>query len=196
MQASSHVQALLDAIYERYQHDLDALIDSAASHLANEYYSQTRQIWQTAGVDLPDFEHARLIEPERALWQVQGGFSHTDFNGLTYKQVMEGQARSGVRVLDLLPDIANIDTAQQLVADMMQASARLTTQRNMRMDPVSPRWARVPKGETCEFCLMLASRGWVYLSEESAKLGGTVTGSTRVKSQRFHLPTSTLKQRF
>ena len=32
------------------------------------------------------------------------------------------------------------------------------------------RWARVPSGrETCSFCFMLASRGFVYLSEEKAK---------------------------
>ena len=34
-------------------------------------------------------------------------------------------------------------------------------------------WARVPSGtETCAFCLMLASRGAVYLSQESAKHRG------------------------
>lgn len=32
------------------------------------------------------------------------------------------------------------------------------------------RWARVPQGEeTCDFCLMLASRGFVYISEASAQ---------------------------
>lgn len=34
---------------------------------------------------------------------------------------------------------------------------------NARRDPARPRWARVPSGrETCEFCIMLASRGFVY----------------------------------
>lgn len=196
MQASSQVQKLLDAAYTAYQHNLDALISSAtdileslagnseetvhaireytsaASQLANDYYEQTRQIWRAAGVNMPDFEHARLLDPDRALWQVQGGFNNTDFNGLTYAQVKAGQSRAGMTINDLWPDVSNIDTAQQLVADMIQSSARLTTQRNMRMDPVKPRWARVPQGETCEFCLMLASRGWVYWSEESARLGG------------------------
>lgn len=36
-------------------------------------------------------------------------------------------------------------------------------------DPIKPRYARVPTGaETCEFCIMLASRGFVYHSETSA----------------------------
>lgn len=37
---------------------------------------------------------------------------------------------------------------------------------NARRDPARPRWARVPSGrETCEFCIMLASRGFVYDSD-------------------------------
>lgn len=41
---------------------------------------------------------------------------------------------------------------------------------NTGSDPLKPRWARVPSGaETCKFCLMLASRGFVYLSEQTAE---------------------------
>lgn len=40
---------------------------------------------------------------------------------------------------------------------------------NARRDPHNVRYARVPQGrETCEWCLMLASRGPVYHTEESA----------------------------
>jgi hypothetical protein len=40
---------------------------------------------------------------------------------------------------------------------------------NAKNDPEKPRWARVPTGaETCEWCIMLASRGFVYHSEETA----------------------------
>lgn len=40
---------------------------------------------------------------------------------------------------------------------------------NAGNDPARPRWARVPAGaETCEFCIMLASRGFVYHKEETA----------------------------
>ena len=43
-------------------------------------------------------------------------------------------------------------------------------ERNARRDPLKPRWARVPSGaETCPFCVMLASRGFAYRSEESAE---------------------------
>lgn len=40
---------------------------------------------------------------------------------------------------------------------------------NTRRDPAGPRWARVPVGKTCAFCLTLASRGAAYRSEESAR---------------------------
>lgn len=40
---------------------------------------------------------------------------------------------------------------------------------NVRKDPAKPRFARIPSGaDTCEFCIMLASQGFVYHSEETA----------------------------
>lgn len=40
---------------------------------------------------------------------------------------------------------------------------------NAAHDPLKPKWARVPSGsETCGFCLMLASRGFVYSSDKAA----------------------------
>lgn len=37
-----------------------------------------------------------------------------------------------------------------------------------RSDPAGLRFARVPSGKTCQFCTMLASRGFVYASKKSA----------------------------
>ena len=39
---------------------------------------------------------------------------------------------------------------------------------NAERDPARPRWARIPVGKTCAWCLMLASRGAVYRSAASA----------------------------
>lgn len=40
---------------------------------------------------------------------------------------------------------------------------------NVKSDPSKPVWARVPTGAvTCAFCAMLASRGWVYSTRETA----------------------------
>lgn len=48
-------------------------------------------------------------------------------------------------------------------------SARNTVKNRMKIDPHNGGFARVPRGaKTCAFCTILASRGWVYKSEESA----------------------------
>ncbi|AYF29301.1 hypothetical protein CSH63_17885 [Micromonospora tulbaghiae] len=47
--------------------------------------------------------------------------------------------------------------------------ARETVADSVEADPADARWARVPSGaKTCAFCRLLASRGAVYHSEESA----------------------------
>lgn len=48
-------------------------------------------------------------------------------------------------------------------------SARETVARNVELDPSRPRFARIPTGtSTCAWCEMLASRGFVYYTEQSA----------------------------
>lgn len=46
--------------------------------------------------------------------------------------------------------------------------ARDTIALSSRRDPAKPGWARVPEPDACDFCLMLASRGFEYGSEDSA----------------------------
>lgn len=48
-------------------------------------------------------------------------------------------------------------------------SGRDTVARNVEFDPAKPRYARVPRGaHTCAWCAMLASRGFVYRTKETA----------------------------
>lgn len=55
-------------------------------------------------------------------------------------------------------------------------SGRETVARNVARDRMKPRFARVPTGaHTCSFCLLTASRGFVYLTKETAGL-----------TERFH----------
>lgn len=53
---------------------------------------------------------------------------------------------------------------------------RDTVMHNNRRDPSGPRFARVPVGKTCAWCLMLASRGAVYRSADSAGAAGQYHG--------------------
>ena len=51
----------------------------------------------------------------------------------------------------------------------VKRAANVSVARNAARDPLGPRYARVPSGaETCEFCLMLASRGFVYRTDGAA----------------------------
>ncbi len=195
------LEQVLDQAWKDYQDDLTNLTDAAAdeietvlerdplnaretvreytaaaNRLADDYYATVRTAWaEYAGVTMPDFDPGADLEPERVLWQVQGGFANTDYNGLTYSQVMAGQARSGATIDDLWPSFSNVDDAQQFITDMIRTGARLTERRNIRLDPTKPKWARVPKGpKTCAFCAMLASRGYAYTSEEAAGGKGNI----------------------
>lgn len=51
----------------------------------------------------------------------------------------------------------------------VRRSANVSVARNAARDPLHPHYARVPSGtETCGFCLMLASFGFHYTTEEAA----------------------------
>lgn len=62
--------------------------------------------------------------------------------------------------------------SEKFLMSMLQTSvlqaARNTISLNVGRDPSRPRFARVPIGRTCAFCVMLGSRGFVYWSAESA----------------------------
>lgn len=81
----------------------------------------------------------------------------------------EGAVRGFVRfVLDGRVDTFN-DQVLQRIDYEMKRSANMSVVENGRRDPKRVRYARVPTGaETCDFCLMLASRGFVYQSESTA----------------------------
>lgn len=142
-----------------------------ANLIAQDYYRNVRAAWGlAAGVDLPDFTSAQVTS-DRAAWQVFGGFNDSDFAGLKFTDVINGRAGSGVTMRDLwAKKTAGYDDGQwaQLSKDVINSTARLTQRFTSEKDPSKPRYARVPQGATCAFCIMLASRGFVYWSEESA----------------------------
>lgn len=63
-------------------------------------------------------------------------------------------------------------TFEYYMQNIINDSIRLTGDANLKRDyyrGLAPgKWARVPVGETCAWCLMLASQGAWYVSEESA----------------------------
>ncbi|MBF9667172.1 EndoU domain-containing protein [Bifidobacterium dentium] len=146
----------------------------AANKLASDYYSSVRDLWAQYGeTDMPEY-NPPTINADRAVWQMEGGFNNTDFMGLRYKDVIPDENgivhnRAGKSIDELWPTFTDEEQAFGYVQNLMQTVGRLTMQRAVANDPTKPRWARVPRGaKTCAFCLMLASRGFAYLSEDAA----------------------------
>lgn len=82
-----------------------------------------------------------------------------------------GAVRAFASELD--SSMPNVAAFQRLCVDRIDYETRLAANKcvehNARRDPRRPKWARVPTGaETCDFCIMLASRGFVYHTEETA----------------------------
>ena len=81
----------------------------------------------------------------------------------------EGAVRAFVRFV-LRDDVQTFnDQVLQRIDYEMKRSAGESMFANGRRDKRKPKYARVPTGaETCDFCLMLASRGFVFSSEATA----------------------------
>lgn len=88
-------------------------------------------------------------------------------------QATERAVRAFVQKLVDADEDDPVGAFEDLLLERVELEAKramaYNTIENARRDPDKPRFARVPQGEkTCDFCLMLASRGPVYLTEESA----------------------------
>lgn len=65
---------------------------------------------------------------------------------------------------------AAANTATQSIGYMVKSTAAATVIGNGKRDRLKPRFARVPSGvETCSFCIMLASRGFVYYNGKNGE---------------------------
>lgn len=90
-------------------------------------------------------------------------------------EVDETQVAAKARgAIESAPDASLVgDTVNYFLQNQINNSIRLTGTANLWRDyerGKSPgRWARVPVGDTCAWCLMLASQGAWYLTEESAR---------------------------
>lgn len=93
-------------------------------------------------------------------------------------QDMRDPASTRKAVIALLRELEDgeLDSIEALEAELLnqveveaKRGAAWNTIDNVRSDNEDVMYARVPQGETtCDFCIMLASRGPVYYSEESA----------------------------
>lgn len=93
------------------------------------------------------------------------------------RELEEGELEDVPALVDELTNHLEVEVKRGVALNIME---------NARTDPGDVRFARVPQGETtCDFCIMLASRGPIYYTEESAGAfskfhAHCVTGDTTV----------------
>lgn len=91
------------------------------------------------------------------------------------QEATDGAVRAGVqKIVDgKAVEVFNDYVLQRADYEIRRAANYCITANGAR-DPLKPKYARVPTGaETCDFCLMLASRGFVYHSTSSAAVDHT-----------------------
>ena len=98
--------------------------------------------------------------------------------GGTYAAIADSRRRPGATqgalyaITKTLEQTQSVDRFRAEVLDRVDTEVRRAANQcvayNARRDPKKPRYARVPVGETCGFCLMLSSFGYQYTSEEAA----------------------------
>ena len=130
-----------------------ALIDELIPAVASQY---SEQIAMAA---------AKWYEEVRAdaLPDVDDGF-----------EVSLAQTYSKKAIVEEIHDhiLSNRGKFDEAIVDAMdrwvKIPGRATIAENCKRDPQKPRYALVPQGKTCAFCTMLAGRGFVYKSKETA----------------------------
>ncbi|WP_417556234.1 hypothetical protein [Microbacterium sp.] len=134
----------------------------------------------------PEAAHDALIEIVPAIVNEYGDIAATvaaewyedtrpmvlgPYTARTVDAASEEQIRGSLGAL--LGDSGTPDAAlaaiQGGIRRLVQYSGRATIARNVQLDPGEVRFARIPTGgKTCAWCEMLASRGFVYYTRESA----------------------------
>lgn len=153
----SSVSAIRDYAILGLEQTLDVFGDQAAAYSANVY-------------DALMSEYALDLEPGKSYGM--------DYN----KEQLTSSVRYHAQKLvngNLNGFLQNVG---QKAFDLTRNTANQTMIKNAKRDyKKGVRWARVPSGlETCGFCVMLASRGFVYYTKESA--GYNVLGLNRFHS--------------
>ena len=111
---------------------------------------------------------AEFYEGCRAAQGVRGGYSAVA-DSRRDPQALAGAVKAMVQyAADGDTDRYRRECLSRIDADIRR-SANSCVAYNVRRDPKKPKYARVPSGsETCGFCLMLASFGFRYTTEEAA----------------------------
>lgn len=112
---------------------------------------------------------AEFYDGLRARFGIDDGFT-AEVVSKRIPEATDGAVRAFVQeIVDNKPIGSFINLCGERIDYETRKAANECVAANAERDPKKPRWARIPTGgETCSFCIMLASRGFVYHSEETA----------------------------
>lgn len=151
--------------------DLNQLLDAVAGLPPD----QARDELLAMLPELVDY-HGDALAAVAAQWYEQIRAAPGAYRAVLADPFPSSQVEGTVRYASKFLFDEQLASARNVLAGAMQRwimySGRETVARNVRLDPSKPRFARVPVGETCAWCDMLASRGWVYHSKETAGING------------------------
>lgn len=174
---SKYVDGYTDAIGKVVQHGKDELaaalsmVDTTADYadlrraliqLMDDYCAAYSQVGARVSADFYDRLRAEVTGKGSNMLTLNDG------------RDPDSTRKAVLRLLRMLEEeeIEWDEVVEQLQAQVeveIKRGAAFNTIENVRQDDGDVRYARVPQGEkTCDFCIMLASRGPVYWSEESA----------------------------
>jgi hypothetical protein len=125
-----------------YAYSLETQFGEAAAELACIMYDDMAAYWA-------------MFSPERMAFE-----SAIPAETATYGETAAAMKAVGEESPSTIPDV---------VGRMVKRAAADTTMQNAIRDGAQFAW--IPSGDTCAFCLTLASRGWQYASKKSIKNG-------------------------
>lgn len=162
----------LNAITDRAR---SALVDALASVDMTQDVAEVReqvvailQAMTGASADMAARLAADFYDGLRAEFGISDEF-YALVDGGYDPEATEGAVRAFAQLLADGDSKSFVDRCIERIDADTRRSANECVVRNARRDPMKPKYARVPSGsETCRFCMMLASRGFVYNSPELA----------------------------
>jgi hypothetical protein len=145
--------------------DLISIYGGMSALIASDFYMQLRETAEVADEFFAEIADEIPADQASAVagWAVGPLFEDPNADKATILAGIAGGVAGGAITSLVLRRLS--DGAYRLV----QQQGRDTLDRAVQEDPAKPRFARVPSGRTtCAFCLLLASRGAVYWSSETA----------------------------
>ena len=162
-----------------------SLATAAGLRAVQELFADIISAWGEVASTLA----ADFYDEQRAMADPGGRFAAVILDPLNEDQVdrlVANALTTPVPTQDPAQLLARLEGSNQR---LLRQAQRSTIDLSARRDP-SARVARVPMGDkTCAFCLVLASRGYVYRSRESAgevRASTTLGGDARGSLNRFH----------